>query len=90
MSKCTTRLLRHSKQVRREEDGGVHYDQVIEECKKKSSDDTGYWSDEKKNQFALAPHWSLEKWISVLAKGGGLHEICGNFVSILSSLLLMT
>ena len=39
--------------------------------KKKSSDDTGYWSYEMKKQFANAPPWSLEKWISVLAKGGG-------------------
>ena len=34
VSKFSTRLLRHSKQVRSKEDGGVHYDQVIEECKK--------------------------------------------------------
>ena len=69
VSKLITRLLRHSKQVRREEDGGVHYDQVIDECKKKLSDDTGYWLDEMKKHYALAPHWSLEKWISVLANG---------------------
>ena len=55
----------------REEDAGVHYDQIIDECKKKLSDDTGYWSDEMKKQFSLAPRWSLEKWISVLEKGGG-------------------
>ena len=40
-----TRLLRHNDQVNRE-DVGAHYDQVIEECKNKLSDDTGYWSDE--------------------------------------------
>ena len=34
VSKFTTRLLRHSQQVYREEDGGVHNDQVIDECKK--------------------------------------------------------
>ena len=34
VSKFTTRFLRHNKQVNREEDGGVHYDQVIEEYKK--------------------------------------------------------
>ena len=38
----------------------VHCDQIIEECKKKVSDDTRYWSDEMLQQFALAPHWSLE------------------------------
>ena len=71
VSKFSTRLLRHSKQVHLEEDAGVHYDHVIEECKKKLSDDTGYWSDEMMQQFANAPHWSFHKWISVLAKGGG-------------------
>ena len=34
-----------------------------------------YWiincSDEMKKDFVNAPHWSIEKWISVLAKGGG-------------------
>ena len=58
MSKFITRLLRHSKQVSQEEDGGVHYD-------------TGYWSDEMKKQFAVSPHWSFEYMMSVLAKGGG-------------------
>ena len=53
VSKCITRFLRHSKQVLREEDGGDHYDQVIEECKKKSSEDTGHWSDAMLQQFAL-------------------------------------
>ena len=37
----------------------------------KPSDDPGYWSDEMKKQFANAPYWSIDKWISVLAKGGG-------------------
>ena len=71
LSKFITRLLRHSKQVNREEDGRVHYDQVLEECKKKLSDDTGYWSDEMKQQFANVTCWSIDKWISVLAKGAG-------------------
>ena len=31
-----SRLLRRSKQVNREEDGAVHYDQVVDECKKKA------------------------------------------------------
>ena len=69
--KFITRLLRHSKQVNREEDGGVHYDQVIDDCKKKLSDDSVYWSDEVKKQFANAQCWSIDKWISVLAQGGG-------------------
>ena len=33
MSKFITRLLRHSQKVRREDDGAVQYDQVIDECK---------------------------------------------------------
>ena len=71
VSKPITRLLRHSQQVDREEDAGVHHDQVIDECKKKLSDDTGYLSDEIKKQFANVPCWSIDKWISVLAEGGG-------------------
>ena len=71
MSKFITRLLRQSQQVNREEDGRVHYDQVIDEWKEKVTDNTGYWSDEMKKHFANAPHWSIDKRISVLAKGGG-------------------
>ena len=66
VSKFITRLLRH-----READGAVHCDQVIDECKKRQSDSTGYWSDEMKKNFVNAPHWSIEKRISVLAIGGG-------------------
>ena len=68
LSKFITRLLRHGQQVNREEDAGVHNDQVIDECKQKLSDDSGYWSDEMEKQFANAPYWSREKWESVLAK----------------------
>ena len=70
VSKLITRLLRHSQQVRRGEDG-VHYDQINDECKKKQSDDTGYWSDEMLQHFANAPYWSIGKRVSVLTKGGG-------------------
>ena len=38
---------------------------------KKQSDNTGYWSDEMKKDFVNAPHWSMERWVSVLEKGGG-------------------
>ena len=69
--KFITRILRHSQEVYREADGGVHHDQVIDECKKKQSDNTGYWSDEMRKDFVNAPHWSIEKWVSVLARGGG-------------------
>ena len=37
VSKFITRLLRHSQEVYREADGAVHYDQVIDECKKNIS-----------------------------------------------------
>ena len=67
VSKFITRQLRHSQQVYRGADGRVHYDQVIDECKKRQSDNTGYWSDEMKKDFVNAPHWSM----LVLAKGGG-------------------
>ena len=72
--KCQNSSLDYSdtvKKVYREADGGVHYDQVIDDCKKAQSDNTGYWSDEMKKDFVNAPHWSIEKWVSVLAKGGG-------------------
>ena len=53
VSKFITRLLRQSQNVYREDDGAVHYDQVIDECKKKLSDNTGYWSDWMKKHFAM-------------------------------------
>ena len=71
VSQIITRLLRQSQKVYREEDGGVHYDQVIDVCKKKQFDNAGYWSVEMKKDLANAPHWSIDKWISVLARGGG-------------------
>ena len=59
------------KKVHREDDGAVHFDQAIDECKKKQVDNTEYWSVEMKKDFFNAPHWSIDKRISVLAKGGG-------------------
>ena len=38
---------------------------------KKQLDNIEYWSVEVKKDYVNAPHWSIEKWISVLAKGGG-------------------
>ena len=71
VSKFINRLLRHSEKVNRQDDGAVHCDQLIDECKKKLSDDARYWSVEMMKQFANAPFWPIDKWISVLAKGGG-------------------
>ena len=70
MSKFITRLLRHSQKAYREDDGAVHDDQVIDECKEKQFDNTRYWSDEMQKHLVSAQHWSIEKWVSVLARGG--------------------
>ena len=56
MSKAITRLLRHDQTVHREIDGAIQYNDIIEECRKK---------------FDGASQWSLEDWISTLARGGG-------------------
>ena len=53
-SKAITRLLRHDQSVPRGSDGAIHYSDVIDECRKKKIDD--------------ASQWSLENWISALAK----------------------
>ena len=90
VSKFITRLLRHSQEVYREADGAVHYDQVIDECKKKQSNNTGYWSDEMKKQFVNAPHWSIYKWISVLEKRWRMQEMVSILLeSELSSSILV-
>ena len=52
----------------REVDGAAHYDQVIDECKRKSYRKLDIGQDEMKKEFVNAPHWSTDKWISVLAK----------------------
>ena len=54
--KAMTRLLRHDQSVRREDDGAVLFDDVLQEFKKK--------------RFDGALQWSIDDWISVLAKGG--------------------
>ena len=60
VSKAITRLLRHVQTVPRGIDGAIQYNDIIEECKKK--------------QFDGAVQWSLEDWISTLAKGGGAEK----------------
>ena len=70
MSKFITQFLRH-KEVGREEDAGVPYDRIIEKCNEKLSKDSRYWPNEVKQDLKMAPHWSAQKWIDVLAKGGG-------------------
>ena len=70
MSKFITNLLRRG-DVGREEDAGVPYDRIIEKCKEKLSNDSRYWPNEVKQDLKMAPHRSAQKWIDVLAKGGG-------------------
>ena len=57
VSKAVTRLLRHDQTVYRDIGRAIQYNDIIEECGKKKVDG--------------ASHWSLEEWISALAKGGG-------------------
>ena len=59
------------KEVGREEDAGVPYDRTVEKCKEILSEDSRYWSNEVKQKLNVAPHWSAEKWMDVLSKGGG-------------------
>ena len=58
MTRVITRLLRHDQTVPRGIDGAIQYNDIIEECR-------------KKKKFDGASQWSLEDWISTLAKGGG-------------------
>ena len=57
--------------VGREEDAAVPYDRIIEKCKAKLSKDSRYWPNEVKPDLKMAPHWSAQNLINVLAKGGG-------------------
>ena len=65
-----TQLLRH-KEVGREEDAGVPYDRIVEKCMEVLTKDSKCWSDGVKQKLNMAPHWSAEKWIDNLPKGGG-------------------
>ena len=56
MSSLLIRLLRHDDTVHRENDGAVRFDDLAELFKSK---------------FVGAWRWSIESWISFLAKGGG-------------------
>ena len=56
VSKKVIHLLRHSQQVRREEDGAVHFWRIQEHLQ---------------SQFPQTPHWSDNRWKACLAAGGG-------------------
>ena len=56
VSKFMIILLRHDDTVHREDDGAVRFDDLAELYK---------------SRFAGTSHWSIEAWISFLAKGGG-------------------
>ena len=56
VSKKVTYLLRHSRQVHREEDGAVHFWRIKENLQ---------------SQFLQSLHWSDCRWTACLAAGGG-------------------
>ena len=60
ITQAMTRLLRHDQNIPWETDGAVKYEDIVEEFNKK-----------KRKKFEGAPQWSLNDWISFLAKGGG-------------------
>ena len=59
-SKAMIRLQRHDQNINRETDGAVRYEDIVEELNK--------WN---RKIFECASQWSLNDWISILAKGGG-------------------
>ena len=56
ISKKLIHLLRHGKQVRREEDGAIEFWRMKDNLQK---------------HFLYCPHWSDDKWKACLAGGGG-------------------
>ena len=60
--KAMTRLLRHDQNIPWKTDGAVKYEDIVEVKRKKSK------------SFEGASQWSLNEWISILAKGGGAKE----------------
>ena len=56
MSKAMIRLLRHHPSILRKDDGAVRFDDIMKELKAK---------------FDGTSQWSIDDWISFLAKGGG-------------------
>ena len=56
-SKTLIRLLRHDQTIPRQSDGVVKIDDILDEFKKKKID--------------CALQWSIDVWVSVLARGGG-------------------
>ena len=51
---------------------------------KKLSKDSRSWPNEEKQDLKMAPHWSAQKWIEILAKGGGQRK----GLSVLSTVML--
>ena len=60
ITKAMTRLLRHDQNIPWETDGAVKYEDIVE-----------FFNKKKRKKFEGAPQWSLNDWISFLAKGGG-------------------
>ena len=57
--KAMIRLLRHDQIIPRETEGAIKYEDIVEE-----------FNNKKKKKFEGASQWSLNDWISILAKGG--------------------
>ena len=62
ISKAMTRLLRHDQNIPQETDGAVKYEDIVEEFNKR-----------KKRG---ASQWSLNGWISILARGCQTSFVC--------------
>ena len=64
-------MLRHDQNMPRETDGAVKYEDIVEEFNKRTRENA-----------LRASQWSLNDWISILAKGGGAKkrfQCCLNF-----------
>ena len=69
ISKAMISLLRHDENIPRDTDGAVKYEDIVEKI------------NTKKKKFDGASQWSLNDWMSILAKGGGAKkrfQYCSN------------
>ena len=67
----SSRIYYDAKIVGRDGDARVSHRRIIEECRNVLSEDSKYWTEETRQRLLTAPYWSANKWIEVLAKGGG-------------------
>ena len=71
MSKFITNLLRLIEKLVEKKMPEFLVIELLRNAIKKLSKDSRYWPNEVKQESKIAPHWSAQKWIDVLAKGGG-------------------